>query len=390
MKMALFMGALGRRWLGGLGNLSVALALATALAAPAAAGPNDRAPEQPPVVTVLAVPEVAVNPAAEFVGRVETIQAVDLRARVEGFLKGLYFQEGGVVKAGALLIQLEQAPYKAKVHEAKAKVALAQAALDRAARYLTRLRTVRSGGVAATDMDSAISSEQIARAQLQEARAGLELAEINLGYTTITAPIAGRIGRAMHTLGNLVGPGSGPLARIVQLDPIRVVYSVSENEFVDARLKALSDPGVSPAQLVPRLKLPNGQVYASEGRMGFSDPQVDPGTGTIAMRAVFPNPDGVLLPGQYVQVLIRRKKSRALPVVPQSAVLEDRTGLYVLVVDAGDVVRRRGITRGAAVETGWAVESGLKAGEIIIVHGLQKVRPGQKVRTVPADSSNGR
>lgn len=353
-------------------------------AGPAWAAPKQNGSEQTPAVTVQKVPRVEVNPATEFVGRVEAIQAVDLRARVEGYIKRVAFAEGSAVKAGALMIQLERAPYQAKVHEAEAKVALGQAALDRAVRYLKRLRTVRAGGVAATDMDNAISAEQIAKAQQQEAQAGLELAKLNLGYTSIKAPIAGRIGRAAYTLGNLVGPSSGSLARIVQMDPIRVVYSVSENEFVAAKLKAASDPQAARAQLVPRLKLPGGQIYAHEGHIDFSDPQVDPGTGTIAVRAVFPNPHGVLLPGQYVEVLIRRKKARALPVVPQSAVLEDRQGLYVLVVDKDHKVQRRGITRGAPVGTGWAVESGLKAGETIVVHGLQKVQPGQTVRTVPA------
>lgn len=353
-------------------------------AGPAGAAPENGEPAQAPVVTVQKVAQAQVNPAAEFVGRVEAIQAVDLRARVEGYIRRVAFSEGGEVKAGALMFQLEKAPYRAKAAEAKAKVALAQAALDRALRYLKRLRSVRAGGVAATDMDNAISAEQIARAQLEEAGAGLDLAEINLGYTSITSPISGRIGRAQYTLGNLVGPASGPLAHIVQLDPIRVVYSVSENEFVDARLKAAADPAAAPARLVPRLRLPGGSIYAQEGRMDFSDPQVDPSTGTIAVRAVFPNPQRVLLPGQYVEVLISRRKARALPVVPQSAVLEDRSGLYVLVVDQAGKVERRDITRGAAVGTGWAVESGLKAGETIIVHGLQLVRPGQTVRTVPA------
>ena len=357
-------------------------ALPLAWAASAWAAKENDSKAESPVVTVLKVPSRDVNPASEFVGRVEAIQAVDLRARVEGYIDKVAFAEGGVVKAGALLIQLEQAPYRAKVQEAKAKVDLAQAALDRSVRYLERLRTVRAGGVAATDMDAAISAEQIAKAQFEEARAVLQSAEINLGYTSIEAPISGRIGRAVYTLGNLVGPASGALARIVQLDPIRVVYSVSENEFVDAKLKLVNDPQLTPAQFVPRLKLPNGQVYSRQGRMDFSDPQVDPATGTIAVRAVFPNPEGVLLPGQYVEVMISRKKARSLPVVPQSAVLEDRQGLYVLVVDGDGKVQRRGITRGAPVDTGWAVESGLKPGETIIVHGLQKVQPGQTVRTV--------
>ncbi|KMY67470.1 hypothetical protein AAU61_11605 [Desulfocarbo indianensis] len=364
------------------------MAAALAWAAPAGAAPAKNPDEQAPVVSVLTVRTVEVNPASEFVGRVEAVQTVDLRARVEGYLDKLSFLEGGEVKAGARLIQLEQTPYVAKLHEAKAKVALAQANLDRSIRYLERLRTVRAGGVAATDMDNAISAEQIARAQFEEAKAGLELAEINLSYTTIEAPISGRIGRAEYTLGNLVGPSSGALARIVQLDPIRVVYSVSENEFVEAKLKAAKDPQAAKAQLVPRLKLPNGHIYSLEGQMDFSDPQVDPGTGTIAVRAVFPNPDGVLLPGQYVEVLVSRKKSTALPAVPQSAVLEDREGLYVLAVEDGGKIARRGITRGAPVGTDWSVESGLNPGDTIVVHGLQKVQPGQIVRTVPANAGD--
>lgn len=354
-------------------------------ALPAQEKKPDNAP--PPTVTVLSVPEEDVNPAAEFVGRVEAIQTVDLAAQVDGYIQKVLFEEGAEVKAGSLLFLIEQAPYKARVNEAKAKVALAQASLDRALRYLERLKTVRSGGVAATDMDSALAAEQIARAQLQEAKAGLEQAELNLDYTSIKAPISGRIGRAAYTLGNLVGPGSGALARIVQLDPIRVVYSVSENEYVTEKMKIASDPGRQIVQLVPRLKLPDGQMYPKDGSMDFTDPQVDPGTGTIAMRAVFDNPNAILLPGQYVTVLLSRSQPQRLPVIPQSAALEDREGLYVLVVDENNRAQRRGVTRGAVVGTGWAVESGLKAGETIIVHGLQKVTPGQVVQTVDAEQA---
>jgi membrane fusion protein (multidrug efflux system) len=209
---------------------------------------------------------------------------------------------------------------------------------------------------------------------------------LNLGYTTIKAPIDGRIGRAAYTVGNLVGPGSEALARIVQMDPIRVVYSVSENEYVSARMEAAANHGKNPVQFVPRLKLPNGEMYSKDGRMDFADPQVDPSTGTIAVRAVFDNPDGILLPGQYVTVLISRREPRRLPVVPQSAVLEDKDGPYVLVVDNDNTVQQRRITRGPALGIGWAVESGLKAGESIIVHGLQKVSPGQVVQPIRSEA----
>lgn len=363
------------RWL-----VPALLAASLAVVAPAAARPGGDNNGEPPAVKVIKVPEEEVNPASEFVGRVEAIQAVDLRARVQGYIEKVAFTEGAEVKAGSLLIVIEPAPYQAQVNQARAKVALADAALDKAQRYISRLKAVRSGGVAATDMDNALAAEQTARAQLQEAKAGLERAELDLGYTTIEAPISGRIGRAEHTLGNLVGPDSGPLARIVQLDPIRVVYSVSENDYVAAKMTALGDPDKLPAELIPRLRLPDGQTYPQTGRLEFSDPQVDPKTGTIAVRAVFANPDGVLLPGQYVTVLLRRRQARRLPVVPQAAVLEDRQGLYVLVVGPDNRVERRGITRGSVLGTGWAVEEGLKPGETIIVHGLQKAVPGQTVR----------
>ena len=361
------------------------LAMAGLLLSPhgPAAG-KDKPPEssQPPTVTVIQVPEMEVNPAAEFVGRVEAIQTVDLRARVEGYITKISFTEGGAVTKGDLLIQLEQAPYQSRVNEAKAQVALAQATLDKALRYIKRLKSVRSGGVAATDMDNALSAEETGRAQLQQAKANQQQAELNLGYTSITAPIGGVMGRAQYTLGNLVSPSSGALARLVQLNPIRVVYSVSENEYVAVKMKAGDHPEQIPAEMVPRLKLPDGQMYPQAGKLDFTEPQVDPGTGTIAMRAIFPNPHRVLLPGQYVTVFISRREPRHMPVVPQSAVLEDRQGLYVLVVDKNDKAQRRGIARGAPLGTGWAVESGLKPGETIIVHGLQRAVPGQTVRPV--------
>jgi RND family efflux transporter MFP subunit len=287
------------------------------------------------------------------------------------------------VKAGDLLYIIEQAPYKAKVNEAAAKVADADASLTEARQYLRRLQSVRSGGVSATDLESAVSAELKAKALLQQARASLEQAELDLGYTTIKAPISGRIGRTTYTKGNLVGPASEALARIVQIDPIRVVYSVSENDLVSDRLAREGGCAHdSENRLVPRIQMPDGQMYPVAGRLDFVDNQVDAGTGTIAVRAVFDNPDGILLPGQYVNVLIKCSEGNLLPVVPQSAVQEDREGRYVFVVDAENRVQQRRITIGEAIGTNWPVESGLMTGETIIVQGVQKVSPGQIVETV--------
>lgn len=339
---------------------------------------------RPPAVGVLTVTEMEVNPPDEYVGRVEAIQSVDLRARVEGFLEQVAFREGGEVREGDLLYLIEQAPYKARVSQSKAKVAEAEATLTKARQYLKRLKAVRSGGVSATDMDTAVSAELQAKAQLQEAQAALEQAELDIGYTTITAPIGGRIGRTAYTKGNLVEPASGALARIVQMDPIRVVYSLSERNFLAARAARNNGNGSGEdCRLVPRLELPDGTAYPAAGRIDFVDNQVDAATGTIAVRAAFDNPDGVLLPGQYVTVLVACREGKRLPVVPQAAVQEDREGRYVFVVDAENRVQQRRIKTGGTLDTRWAVEEGLTAGETIIVQGVQKVAPGQVVEPVP-------
>ena len=338
------------------------------------------------MVTVMPVTEKEVNLPDEYVGRVEAIQAVDLRARVEGYLEKVEFKEGADVHAGDLLYLLEQAPYKAKVSEAGAKVAEAEAALKNARQYLQRLKAVRSGGVSATDLETAANQELRASAALQESKANLEQAEINLGYTTIKAPISGRIGRTAFTKGNLVGPASGALARIVQLHPIRVVYSMSESNLAGARNARRTGNGKSQKCLLePTLRIPGGGVYEHPGRVDFVDNEVDPNTGTIAVRAVFDNSDDLLLPGQYVMVLVKCKEGKRLPVIPQSAIQEDREGRYVFVVDAENRIVQRRIVTGPVIHSDWVVESGLMPGETVVVQGAQKVTPGQIVQPVAED-----
>jgi len=355
------------------------------------AGPPRPGAGTPPLVTVAPVTVQDVNPASEYVGHVEAIQVVDLRARVEGFLEQVNFREGNFVHKGDLLYVIERDLYQAKVDADRAGVAQAQAALTKARQYLKRVQTVRSGGVSAADIDNAVADELQARARLQEARATLERSELDLGYTTIRAPISGRIGRTSFTRGNLVGPTSGPLARIVQLNPIRVVYSISENDFsaVQTALKDAARRRKNPI-LVSHIRLADGKVYKNAGKIDFVNNEVDTRTGTIAVRAVFDNPDVLLLPGQYVTILVSKRKSRILPVVPQSAVQEDRKGPYVLVVDNRNRVIQRRIKTGPFVGPNWAVESGLAKGEMVIVQGVQKVRPGQSVKTTVTVEGQGR
>ena len=346
------------------------------------AAPPSKQGGPPPLVTVTSVTLEDVNPAAEYVGHVEAIQAVEIRARVEGFLEQVNFKEGDFVQAGDVLYLIEQAPYKAKVAADRARLAQAEAELERANRHLKRLQAARPESIRATDMDDAVAAQLRAQAQLSEAQATLTRSELDLGYTTIKAPISGRLGRTAFTKGNLVNQASGSLARIVQLDPIRVVYSISQND-LSAIQMALKDSSENnkDSLLIPRIKLPSEEIYEPPGQVDFVNNQVDASTGTIAVWAVFDNHEGLLLPGQYVTVLVRQREAKMLPVIPQSAIQEDREGRYVLVVDADNRVLQRRVKTGPVVGVMWAIESGLVPEEKVIVEGVQKVRPGMVVKT---------
>ncbi len=350
----------------------------------AMAGPMGSQKGPPPMVTVAEVVKRDINPPDEYVGHVEAIQTVDLRARVEGFLEQVNFKEGNNVKAGTLLYVIEQAPYQAKVDAAKALVAQAEAVLTRAGQYLERVRDVRSGGVSKTDLDNAVADELSAKARLEEARANLVTAKINLGYTSIFAPISGRIGKTLYTRGNLVNPASGSLARIVQIDPVRVVYSISENDLIAIQLALHdADNGKKHPMLMQRIKLPGGLILKTAGKVDFVDNVVDKSTGTIAVRAVFKNDEEMLLPGQYVTVLVNRSIPKIMPVVPQSAILINRQGHYVLIVNNKNKVVVRPVTTGPVVGMNRGIKSGLSGGEKVIVEGIQKVRPDMSVRIAP-------
>jgi len=356
----------------------------------ALAGPPGSGMGPPPLVEVEVVSSREVSAVEEYVGHVEAVEKVDLRARVEGFIEQMKFKEGDFVKKGQILYVIERAPYEAKVSEAEAKVAQARANLDRAQKRLKRLRSARPESVPATQMDSAIADESSARAQLMAALAELNLSRINLSYTVIRAPIAGRIGKSAYTRGNLVNSSSGPLATVVKIDPIRVLYWVSEREI--SGLLATLRKNVGKAESDPikvRLRLADGREYPFSGKMDFIDNKVDPSTGTIAVRAIFPNKEGILVPGQYVTVLVAKKASQRVPVVPQRAVMEDRKGSYVLVINQENKVSVRRVKTGTIIDGAWAIEQGLSPGERIIVEGVHKVRPGQVVKPISSDKPRG-
>jgi membrane fusion protein (multidrug efflux system) len=228
--------------------------------------------------------------------------------------------------------------------------------------------------------DEAAANVAKAKASEQQAQAGVDNAEINLGYTTIVSPIAGRIGATAVTEGNLVSANSGTLATVAQLDPIRAVFSVPSAELVRLQKEVgASTSAETRAAFVPEIMLPDGTRYDHPGTVAFADNQVDAATGTVAIYANFPNPEAMLLPGQFVTVLVHRATQKRMPVVPAAAVQRTRDGAQVYVVDGDDRVQLRNVELGPSVDGGYAVTSGLSDGELVIVSGLQKVKPGMTV-----------
>jgi RND family efflux transporter MFP subunit len=356
------------------------------------ASPPDSGSAPVPLVAVEPVIVKDINPPEDYVGHVESIQAVDLRARVEGFLEKINFKEGDIVRSGDLLYVIEQAPYQTEVDVSKAGVAEAEAELVRANQHLERLQTALPESIPAMDMDEAIATQLRAKAQIAQAKALLARSELDIAYTMIHAPISGRIGRTTYTKGNLVGPTSVPLARIVQVDPIRVIFSISENDLTIIQ-SAMDHTAVnlreSPA-LVTRLRLSDGTLFDVDGQIDFIDNEVDSTTGTIAVRAEFANPVGRLIPGQYVNVLLTMTEPNLLPVVSQAAVQQDHEGSYVFTVDKDNQVVMRRVETGPVIDNIWAIETGLNEGDLVIVQGIQKVQPGMSVKTTTNDNGQGR
>jgi membrane fusion protein, multidrug efflux system len=360
----------------------VALLVAMVLAADAAHGQTP----PPPAVVVEPVGEQRVGMTAEFLARVETIEAVDIRARVQGVLEEVAFSAGQHVEAGDVLFRIQREQFEAEMASARAQVARAEASLTEARDTLARTRELRERGtVPQATLDAAVAAHAMAQADVAAASAAIRSSEIHLGYTEIRAPIAGRVGRPLATRGNVVGPESGPLARIVQLDPVWVAFSLSEREVVNWRQAQLrGESGTDVSRFNFSVRLPNGTEHPATGTLDFIESEVDASTGTIAVRAIFPNPGNLLAPGQNVTLRAAEGDPPIFPVVRQSAVLQDRQGRYVYLLGENDIVARRDIETGARVAEGWAVEGGLEVGEPVVIQGVQRLRPGMQVRPTPA------
>jgi membrane fusion protein, multidrug efflux system len=356
------------------------------------ARPPQAAAAQPPApaVGVRLAAMKGVSQSFEFVGRVKAIEKVDLRARVEGFLEKVLFREGQDVKTGELLYQIEKVQFQAAVDQAKANLAVAEAALTNAkVEYERSTELVKRNFTPQSQVDTNKAALDSATGRVMQAKAALTQAQVNLDYTDIRAPIDGRIGRTAYTVGNLVNPASGVLATIVSQDPIYVLFPVSVRDLEAIREARRKEEG-GMAKIDIRVRLPSGQEYAQRGVWNLTDPPVDPQTDSLVMRATIPNPDRTLTDGQFVTAIIRERQEAPRLVVPQAALQVDQSGYYVLVVNDQHKVEQRRVQTGPQRGTDVVVASGVKDGEQVIVDGIQKVRPGQVVQaTVLQAASDG-
>ena len=329
----------------------------------------------PPAVTVITVQPTEITPSVEFNGRVVAVDAVDLRARVTGFLEQRRFEEGADLATGDLLFVIEKEPLQAVVAQRQAELASAEANKANTAAQLQRgEELVKNDNIPRSEVDLRRADDQMAAAGIQEAQAALEQAQINLGYTDIHAPIGGRISRAAVSVGNLVGPDSGVLATIVSQDPIYVTFPVSQRQLMEYRRE-----GGGEGPPVVRVTLPDGTLYDQPGKLNFLDVQVDQSTDTVTVRAELPNAGRMLVDGQFVNVRVEAGAPEPVLAVPQAALQVDQAGPYVLVVGNDDKVEARRVTLGASEGAQAVVQDGLNAGERVIVEGIQKVRPGMAV-----------
>jgi membrane fusion protein, multidrug efflux system len=339
--------------------------------------------QQPPPSTVpVGVVRAELKPiskTADFVGRVESINRVQIVPRVTGFLEEVKFKEGDLAKEGAPLYLIEQGLFKAAVESAQGALERSKAAKTLTEIQLSRAQELfnRQAGTAVA-RDQALAADQQAAGQILTDQANLETAKINLGYTEINSPIAGKVGRTNITKGNVVGPVAGPLTIVVSQDPMYVTFPVSQVDVLEARKEGQKNID----DIKVQLKFSDGSMYDQVGQINFVDVTVNRATDSVTVRATIANPKGLLIDNQLVRVILESGTPMEKLVIPQAAVIADQQGLYVFVVDDGKAAVRR-IKVGEESGTGVTIDSGLSAGDLVIVEGLQNLRPGTPVRATP-------
>lgn len=339
----------------------------------------------PPAVTVVTIGEQDIAQSFAFTGRVEAVEKVEIRARVDGFLEQRLFGEGKEVKKGDLLFVIEKAPYEAAVSEAVGALESAKAALARANVEFERQQSLAKSNVSAqARLDDAVAARDQAKGNLAQLEAKLERARLELGYTDIVSPIDGRIGKSEFSVGSLVGPASGPLATIVSQDPIYVTFSVTQREILAVCREEAR--GVCRGEAVVKVQLADGSFYPANGQISFVDVVVNQGTDAVGIRATFPNPKQALVDGQLVTAVVQSENPELALMIPQAAIQVDQIGPFALVVNAESKIEVKRIELGPASGANYAVSKGLAAGDRVVTEGVQKVRPGQQVQASEAVS----
>ena len=323
----------------------------------------------------------------DFVGRVDAVNKVEVRARVQGYLEEVLFKEGATVKKDGPLYHIEKGLFQAAVEQAKGALERSKSAKVLTAIQLQRAQDLldkNAGTVVARDQAQA--ADQQAEGEIMSNQANLDTANINLGYTDITSPIDGKVSKTNVTIGNVVGPTNGVLTLIVSQDPMYVSFPVSQRELLQAQLRG---QGLDPKNIKVKIRFADGSTYKHEGTVNFVDVSVDRATDTVLARATIANPEGSLIDGQLVSVAVQAGAPQEKVVVPQAALIADQEGVYVFAVEDGKAVVKR-IKTGGESGTNIVVNEGLKGGEQIVVEGLQSLRPGQPVQASPAATSLNR
>ncbi len=332
----------------------------------------------PPVVDVAPVIEREIYTKTESAGRLEAKYTVDVVARINGWLQKRYFEEGAQVKKGQTLFLIEPNEYSIAVQNAKAALRRSHAALINSEKELKRADALVKGDyVSKSYYDAALATRDQNKAQLDVSQAQLSQANLNLSYTRVSSPIDGKIGKIMITEGNLVNPQTGPLARIVSTTPIYAYFNLKSEDFLKFKK---SDTSSSLEHMQVEVQLADGSIYPYKGKIEFVNNEVDPSAGTIALRASLPNNQNLLVPGDYIKVIASSTIPRKVIVAPQSAVSDSTQGYYVWFIDKEGKAQMKGVKVSDQIEQNWVIEEGLEAGDVIIVSGIQSLKPGIKVK----------
>jgi membrane fusion protein (multidrug efflux system) len=320
----------------------------------------------------------------ELAGRTSPYETSEVRPQVSGIVQARLFTEGALVKKGDVLYQIDPSLFEASVAEARANLASAKATEESARIEFARVKPLsEKGAVSQQALTDAAAALQSATAVVAQNAARLQTAEINLRYSKVSAPITGRIGRSLVTTGGLVSAGqTQSLATIQRLDPIFVDMQQSSTALLKLK-SAMASNSVATGAAEVRLKMEDGQDYPLPGKLQFTDVTVNPSTGSVTLRAEFPNPEAILLPGMYVRAVLSQAQAKNAILVPQQSVTRNPKGeASALVVAEGDVVQRRALQVGQAIGNRWLVTSGLAAGDRVVVDGVTKVKPDDKVKPV--------